>query len=232
MLNHKIREVVEMFRRELPPEQAALIEQGAGEISVLDIVEKALKIGDQVPDFTLSTYGGDVRTLNDYLGSGPLVLTFYRGVWCPYCNLQLKEYDEHLGAIKELGATLAAVTPEKPGAADLLAASDAPDGVAEMAVREVGFDILHDTQNQLARKFGLVFKLPESHRRLLKEIGVDITALTGDDTFVFPDPATYVIAPNGVIRWAFVPNNYRKRAEVDDILIAIQAITSATQQEI
>jgi len=228
MLNQKIRETIAMFREVLPPEQAVLIEQGAGEISALAIVENALKIGDQVPDFALSTHGGDSKTLGDYLNAGPLVLTFYRGSWCPYCNLQLKEYNDNLSAIKEHGGTLVAITPEKPGAADLLAASGAPDEVVQMVVSDVGFDILHDAQNQLARKFGLVFELPESHRRLLNEISVNIEMLTGDNTFVFPDPATYVIAPDGEIRWAFVPNNYRKRAEVQDILDAIQTITSVT----
>jgi len=232
MLNQKIRATIAMFREGLPPEQSALIEQGAGEISALAIVENALNVGQEAPEFQLLTYGGSTKTLADYLSVGPLVLTFYRGVWCPYCNLQLKEYEDRLDEITGFGAQMVAISPEKPGAVDVLEASDAPSSVVEMAVREVGFDILHDAQNQIARKFGLVFKLPESHLRLLKEIGVDIEALTGDDTFVFPDPATYVITPDGVIRWAFIPNNYRKRAEISDIVGALRGLHSVNQSEI
>jgi peroxiredoxin len=96
-----------------------------------------------------------------------------------------------------------------------------------MAVGEVPFDVLHDPQSRIARELGLVFELPESHRRLLEMMSVDITALNGDDSFTFPDPATYVISPSGVITWAFVPNNYRRRAEVDQILAALGAVSAA-----
>ena len=229
MLNQKIRQTIQMFREGLPPDLAALIEQGAGEISAFDIVERALRTGDKIPDFTLKTQSGEEKRLLDYLADGPLVLTFYRGIWCPYCNLQLKEYDDRLKEIRSAGATLVAVTPEKPNAFDILAKSDAPRDVVDMAVKSVGFDVLHDANSSVAKAFGLVFELPESHRNLLAQLQVDIEALNGDSSFTFPDPATYVIDKSGKIAWAFVPNNYRKRAEVDDILGAVQALNSATQ---
>lgn len=227
MLNERIRQTIRLFRDNLPPELSALIEQGAGEISALDIVERARKPGDAAPDFTLKNQRGDARCLADYLGKGPLVLTFYRGVWCPYCNLQLKEYSDHLDEIRDAGATLAAITPEKPGASDIMAKSGAPQDVLDMTVKDVAFDVLHDAGNRTAAAFGLVFDLPESHRRLLQMINVDVEALNGDTSFTFPDPATYVIAPDGFIRWGFVPNNYRRRAEVTDIVQALKNIQAA-----
>lgn len=227
MLNQKIRATIKSFRDTLPPELSALIEQGAGEISALDIIERAKKPGDQTPDFALKNQQGKARRLKDYLEKGPLVITFYRGAWCPYCNLQLKEYDDHLAEIKAAGATLVAITPEKPGAPDILANSGVPQEVIDMAVKHVEFDVLHDEDNRIAKSFGLVFELPESHRQLLEQLNVDIEALNGDSTYTFPDPATYVVKPTGEIAWAFVPNNYRKRAEVEQILTAVREATAS-----
>ncbi len=109
---------------------------------------------------------------------------------------------------------------------DILASSGAPQEVIDMAVKQVEFDVLHDPGNRVAESYGVVFKLPESHRQLLEQLHVDIEALNGDASFTFPDPATYVIKSTGEIAWAFIPNNYRKRAEVGQILTAIQDNTS------
>jgi len=221
MLNQKIRSTIQSFRTQLPAELSALIEQGAGEISALDIIERSRKAGDKAPEFDLENQYGQRRRLTDYLQKGPLVITFYRGAWCPYCNLQLKEYDDRLEEFEAAGAQLVAITPEKPDALDILTSSSAPREVVDMAPKQVGFDVLHDPGCRVAEDYGLVFSLPESHRQLLNMLGVDVEALNGDSTFTFPDPATYVIDQTGKISWTFVPNNYRKRAEVDQILFAL-----------
>lgn len=227
MLNQKIREVIARFRASLPAHMSALIEQGAGEISALDIIERSLKAGDKAPDFALVNQSGEPRRLTDYLAHGPLVVTFYRGVWCPYCNLQLKEYTDHLEAIEAQGAKLVAITPEKPNALDILTEGGASKELLDMAIKEVPFDVLHDPENRVARSFGVVFELPQSHREILSMSKVNVTALNGDDSFTFPDPATYVIKPSGEIAWAFVPNNYRRRAEVQQIIDALRAVSEA-----
>lgn len=221
MLNQKIRATIAQFKQALPAELSALIEQGAGEISALDVIERARKVGDAAPAFALSNQRGEPKGLADYLTRGPLVLTFYRGVWCPYCNLQLKEYRDHLKDIEGAGATLVAITPEKPDAFEILVASGAHQDVVDMAIKDVPFDVLHDPGSRVAEAFGLVFELPKSHRQLLSMLNVDVTALNGDTSFTFPDPATYVIRRSGEIAWAFVPNNYRRRAEVAQILEAL-----------
>ena len=221
MLNQQIRETIQYFRDNIPAELSALIEQGAGEISALDIIERAKKAGDKMPDFALNNQHGDARSLAEYRASGPVVVTFYRGVWCPYCNLQLKAYADGYKAIQAAGATLVAITPERPGAVDILRNSGAPQNVIDLAVEQVPFDVLHDADSAVAASLGLIFELPESHRTLLSSLGVDLEALTGSSSYTFPDPATYVVKPSGEIAWAFVPNNYRKRAEVEQILDAV-----------
>lgn len=226
MLNQQIRETIKFFRENLPADLNALIEQGAGEISALDIVERAKKAGDHMPDFVLRNQHGNSRSLAEYLAKGPLVVTFYRGVWCPYCNLQLKAYADRYSDIQAAGATLVAITPERPEAVNILRDSGAPQDVIDMAVEKVPFDVLHDAGSTVAELLGLIFELPESHRTLLSSLGVDLEALTGSSTYTFPDPATYVVKPSGEIVWAFVPNNYRKRAEVDQILDAVVQVKS------
>ncbi len=228
MLNQKIRDTIAQFREALPADLSALIEQGAGEISALDVIERARQAGEPAPAFALLNQRGERKHLSDYLARGPLVVTFYRGVWCPYCNLQLKEYGDRLAEIEGAGATLVAITPEKPNALEILAGSGAPRDVIDMAVKDVPFDVLHDPDSRVSEAFGLVFDLPESHRRLLSMMKVDVMALKGDTSFTFPDPATYVIKPSGEIAWAFVPNNYRRRAEVAQIVEALRLASSAT----
>ena len=202
----------------------AKVEQGAGEISALDIVENAKAAGDTAPDFDLAKYGGGRGSLDGYLAKGPLVLTFYRGVWCPYCNLQLKEYDDRLSEITDLGATLVAVTPEKPNAYDILKEAGVQEEILAEAATNVGFDVLYDEGNTLARDLGIIFELPKTHQNVLTDIGIDIEVLTGNTTFGFADPATYVIGQDKKIVKAFVPNNYRKRCEVDMITAALKSI--------
>jgi len=224
MLNEQIRETIHMFRENLPTDMNTLIEQGAGEISAMDIIERALQRGDQVPAFELADHSGANKSLDAYLENGPVVLTFYRGSWCPYCNLQLKAYSDRIAEITNSGATLIAVSPEKPGALDTLVSDGVAKELTDMVTTDIKFDVLFDENNSLAEKFGLQFTLPESHQQLLEAFNVDVKRLNGTNTFTFPDPATYVIDTNGKISWAFIPNNYRKRAEVDDILAALNKL--------
>jgi peroxiredoxin len=228
MLNQKIRATIEQIRDSMPPDISALIEQGAGEISALDISERALRPGDVIPDFTLLNQKGQAKSAKDYLARGPLVVTFYRGAWCPYCNLQVKEYSDQLDRIEAAGGTLIALTPEKPDAFDTLSKACVAQDFLDMVPRDVPFDVLQDEGNTVAEAFGLVFDLPESHRRLLEQLNIDLEAVNGERSYTFPDPATYVIAPSGEITWAFVPNNYRKRAEVADIVEAIEQIAATS----
>lgn len=224
MLNEQIRKTIHMFRENLPAEMSTLIEQGAGEISAMDIIERALQRGDKVPAFELTDHNGDKKSLNTYLEQGPVVLTFYRGAWCPYCNLQLKAYSDRIDEITNTGATLIAVSPEKPGALDTLVSDGVAKELTDMVTTDIKFDVLFDENNSLAEQFGLQFTLPESHQQLLEAFNVDVERLNGTNTFVFPDPATYVIDTDGKVTWAFVPNNYRKRAEVDAILAALKTL--------
>lgn len=222
MLNTQICDTAQQLSGNLPSKIAALIKQGAKEISSMDIIKRyTLRKGSTAPSFKLTNQYGESKELDTYLKQGPVVLTFYSGVWCPYCNLQLKAYRDRLDEITGAGATLVAITPEKPGALSTLVVSGAAKELVDMVTTNIKFDVLYDKSSQLAKRFGLQFELADSHKQLLQSFNVDIERLTGTDSCIFPDPATYVIDTDGTVNWDFVPNSYRKQAEVDDILEAI-----------
>lgn len=225
-LTTDIQQLIQTFRTALPPELSALIETGAGEISALPIIENALKVGDKAPEFALRNYDGAERRLSDYLKSGPLVLTFYRGLWCPYCNLQLAAYNARYDEIRALGAALVAISSEGPDGAAAIHDSDLPQETKDTIMSAPAFDVLHDASTSVAKQFGVAFTLPEAHQKLLGMFKVDVEKANGDNTFAFADPATYIIGRDGTIVWAYVPNNYRKRAEVDAILAPLRLLAA------
>lgn len=223
-LNGEIQTLIQTFRSVFPPDLNMLVELGAGEISALPIIENALKAGDKAPDFTLKNYDGAARSLAGYLAAGPLVLTFYRGLWCPYCNLQLAAYNARYDEIKALGANLVAISSEGPDGAAAIEGSNLPQETKDTIVSAPAFDVLHDASTGVAKKFGVAFTLPESHRKILEMFKIDVEKANGDNTYAFADPATYIIGQDGMIAWAYIPNNYRKRAEPEAILAALRLL--------
>lgn len=224
-LNDQIQDLIKTFRTAFPQELNALVEQGAGEISAMPIVERALKAGDRAPNFTLKNYSGELRSLSGYLKSGPLVLTFYRGLWCPYCNLQLAAYNKGLDAIRALGADLVAISSEGADGAAAIKDSDLPQETKDTIISAPDFDVLHDASTTVAKNFGVAFVLPETHQQLLHAFKVNVERANGDNTYAFADPATYIIGQDGVVAWAYIPNNYRKRAEVSEILKQLKRLS-------
>jgi peroxiredoxin len=144
---------------------------------------------------------------------GPLVLTFYRGGWCPYCNVALKAFADLHAEFAALGASVVAITPELPEKAE-----------ATSGKTEIPFPIAIDAGNAFARSLGLVFSLPVDLRPLFRQIGIDLEQWNGDDTHELPIPATYLIDRAGVIRWAFVEADFTKRADPTDVLAALRTI--------
>lgn len=206
-----LREQIDAYDAEkatrVPAEILETMAQATRDLETAGIVDRSLKTGDRVPDFTLPNHHGEPRQLYALLQQSPVVLNFYRGGWCPYCNLELHALQAALDGIRAAGAELVAVSPERP------------DRTSDTQARHaLNFDVLSDDGNQVARSFGLDFELPQTLRPIYERLGIDIPAYNGDDSFVLPVPATYVIDSDRCVRHHFVNVDYTRRLEPDALL--------------
>lgn len=208
---------LELLRNEtmsqLSGDVAQLMQEKANELARSGVAERSLQVGNAAPDFVLPNAHGRAVHLHGLLERGPVVVSFYRGDWCPYCNLELRALERALPEFQRRGAQLAAVSPQTP---------DNSLSTAEKAA--LSFEVLSDVGNRAARQFGIVFTLPEELRTVYERFGIDIPAHNCDRTFELPIPATYVIAADGLIRYAHVNSDYTSRAEPADILAALERL--------
>jgi peroxiredoxin len=171
-----------------------------------------LNKGDKAPDFSLSNATGDTIKLSDLLENGKVVLTFYRGTWCPYCNLQLNQFQQALSEIKDAGAQLIAISPQTP---------DESLNIKEK--NELQFEVLSDNGNIVARQYTTVFKNGDEPIKTMTALGFDFDAHYSDDSREIPVPAVFIIEQNGSISFASTEGgDYRNRVEVLTIIDALQ----------
>jgi len=162
----------------------------------------AINVGQPFPDFSLSDATGKQVSMKELLSIGPLLISFYRGEWCPYCNLALKALQDSLPAIKAKGVMLVAISPELPN-----------QSLTMQEKNKLQFPVLSDVGNSLARKLGILFQQPDTILPIMKAYGVDLQARNGDDSYVVPFPASYLIDSRGMIRYAFLDPDYTHRLE-------------------
>lgn len=197
----------------LPTKKRKIMEAAAEKLRRSQIAKKAPKLGETLKDFSLPNSKGKSISLRELRAKGPVIVTFYRGSWCPYCNVQLNSYQAHLGAFSKRGAKLVAITPEIP---DLTAETTSS--------RELGFDILTDKDNRVAKQLGLVFGVTPALKKLYQEFGIDLEKSQGNSEWELPVPATFVINRNGKIIYAFVDTDYKKRADPEAIVSALDKL--------
>src|SRR5689334_5878167 len=173
----------------------------------------ALKVGDTAPDFALTNAEGHIMALADLLAKGPVVLSFYRGKWCPYCVTELEALREASSDITALGASLVAVTAEDCGGA-----------LAAKRKHSLEFEILCDFENGLALAFGLVFRVPDAIRHHYQEANVNFPLIYGNESWFLPIPATYVIGQDGTVRHAYVNPDFRERLDPAIILDVLKSL--------
>ncbi|MGH1439036.1 MAG: peroxiredoxin-like family protein [Cellvibrionaceae bacterium] len=215
-LSEQIEEYKAGFRSKVPETIQATMAKATQSLAASDIAQKAPNTGDKLPTFKLTDQHGKNQTLEQLLSDGPLVITFYRGGWCPYCNLELRAYQDVLGEIKDTGANLIAITPELPD-----------NSLSTVEKNELGFTVLSDVDSKYARSIDLVFTLPEELRPIYESFGIHIEAHNGSGQFDLPLAATYVVAQDGTIINAFVDADYTKRQEPNVAVEALKAHTVA-----
>ncbi len=203
------------FAKGMPPEVLSGYEKSVADIAATGVLDHAMKVGDHAPDFELPDARGGTMSLKALLAKGPVVLTWYRGGWCPFCNIQLQEYQASLEEMEGAGGQLVAISPQTPEYSLSTAEKD-----------ELKFAVVSDAGNKVAKQYGLAYKAPPSAAEMLEK-GVGLAKWNGDSSLELPISATYVVAPDGTIAWAFVDTDYRNRAEPADIIAALRALQSS-----
>lgn len=178
-----------------------------------DYVSKPLlQVGDLAPDFELPNAIGEMIKLSDRLQHGSVILTFYRGGWCPYCNLELRAYQQILPQIQTAGASLIAISPQTPD-----------ESLSTAEKNQLGFDVLSDRGCTVAQAYKIAFELPDELKALYTQFNHALPDVNGTSDWQLPIPATFAIAPNRQILLAYIDGDYRNRLEPDEALSAITA---------
>jgi peroxiredoxin len=198
------------FQR-VPAERQAIMERHIAGLRNGAIAKTALKVGDRAPAIALENAKGAIVDVATLLKKGPVIVTFYRGGWCPYCNLELKAYQEILPQIAAAGASLVAISPEKPD-----------DTVSTAEKNALAFEVLSDVGQKVGRAFGLVYEFTDELKSAYHGFNLDIPARNGTPgEWALPVSATYVIGHDGSIAYAYTDADYRDRADPRDVLAVV-----------
>lgn len=198
------------------PQRQATIEAATAQLRDSGIERTALRPGDTAPQLSLPDARGVSVRLADLWAQGPVVIVFYRGGWCPYCNLGLRAWQQALAQLDGVGARLVAISPQTPDNSLTTAEKNA-----------LAFPVLSDSALEAARGFGVVFDMPADLVALYREAGHDLAATNGNGQWALPVPATYVVGTDGRIVYAHVDADYRHRAEPADVLALLRASEAA-----
>ncbi|MBK1830006.1 AhpC/TSA family protein [Verrucomicrobiaceae bacterium R5-34] len=205
------------FEKKASEEKITEYNKGIKAVQDSGLMEKALKKGDTAPDFTLKNAVGKEVTLSNLLKDGPVVMTWYRGSWCPYCNIALQSYQKNLPKFAEAGAQFIALTPELPD-----------NSLPTKKKFSLEFEVLTDLNNQVAEKFNIVFKMTPWVKDAMESFA-GLNKYNGEeyDSATLPLSATYIITPDRKIAYAFLDAEYRNRATPEMILKELAKLKKA-----
>jgi len=205
----------ESMAAQAPAELLDGFARAARRLDQIDFATRGPRIGELAPDFVLTDQVGEEVQLAAILRAGPVVLIFYRGEWCPYCNLQLRSFQAHLEAFAAHGAQLVAISPQMP------------DHSLSMAEKnELGFRVLSDVGAAVIAHYGLRYEVDSETRALLATVGNDLASYNGEAGWVLPAVATFVIAPGGDVRYANVRGDWSERAEPTEVLAVLERMAN------
>ncbi|MGC2169506.1 MAG: peroxiredoxin-like family protein [Acidimicrobiales bacterium] len=204
---------LDLITTSIPDVIAKRIDEGVADIASSGVAP-GLAVGDEAPDFTLANAVGESVTLSELLASGPVVLTFYRGEWCPFCNIQLRHLEHALPDFQKYGATLVAVSPQSP------------DHALSLTEKyELEFPVLSDVDQAVADAYRVKFTLVGDLEDLQVNVfGNDPRSQNADATRSLPVPSTFVIDRQGVVRAAFVNADWRVRVDPQDVTAVLESL--------
>jgi len=213
-LQEQLKAKYEEIKKNAPNEVAIFDADTESFISSGD-APQGLQVGDQLASFELPNQLGQTISLDELQGDSNIVISFYRGGWCPYCNIELCVLQQALPEFKSHGARLIAISPQLPD-----------ESMSTAEKNELSFPVLSDAGNKVAKEFGLVFTLSEQLRPLYESFNIDLPATNGDKSFELPIPATFIIDSDGVVKGAFVNADYKQRMNLSDIINVLKEIKS------
>lgn len=208
----EIKKYQEAFKEKVPEDIQKVMLDATEELKRLSLSKDALKVSDKAINFELPNAVNKPVSLKEALKNNEfVVINFYRGQWCPYCNLELKALQTINDELVKLNAKIIAISPQTPDSS-----------LSTKEKNELAFEVLSDKENKVAKEYGLVFSLAEELRPIYKSFGIDIEGSNKEDSYELPMPATYIINKNQEIIYSFIDEDYTKRSEPQTILDIIQ----------
>ncbi len=191
----------------LRPETIAVHDRAAEELQASGLASRILPVGATAPSFELPDRNGRLVRSADLLAQGRLVVSFFRGRWCPYCIAELEAWQAALPRIREAGASLVAISPQTVRQTDFL-----------VDQHQLTFPLLSDAGNAVARSFGLVYEVPAYLREVYQRSFINLPLANGDQSWTLPLPATYVLECDGTVLYAFADADHTRRADPESLL--------------
>lgn len=206
-LNDQLDSLTAKLRAMVPAERLGVIDRAAEELAQSGLADHALKAGDPAPVFELPDGDGMLWRSQDLLRGGPVVIVFYRGRWCAYCNAQLSALQEIHPKLADAGASLVVISPQTQ-----------KHSYMTRDMHKLRFPVLSDQGNQVARNFGLVYRLSPEMQEMYESIMTKLPGYNGDQSWELPLAATYIVQSDGKISWSKIDADWRKRPEPEAIL--------------
>lgn len=188
----------------IPEEVLAEMEKATDNLRSYNFREKTLQVGDFFPEATLLNAKAEETSFIKALDGKPAIISFYRGSWCPYCNIELAYYNELLGEDENKAVRMFAISPERP---DL-----------ETETKELNFTVFSDVDNKLAKELNLVFGLPEKIQAIYEKFGIDLDASQGNTEKELPVPATFIVDGEGKVTYVDLDEDYTTRPDAEDVI--------------
>jgi peroxiredoxin len=201
----------ELIAKYVPPETQAIHARAVAQLKEKHFAANILPVGAKAPRFDLPDHDGRIVRSSDLVAKGKLVLCFIRGRWCPFCVGQMEAMNLVLPQIEQAGATLVAVSPQTVKQAFFMHDQ-----------HKLRFPLLSDADNQVARKFGLTYRVPDAQEAVYRKAFVNLPFTNGDDSWELPIPATYIVDREGTIGYASANEDYTQRPEPDDLVRALR----------
>ncbi len=211
-LQQQLDNLTAEFADKIPEAAKAAMKQANQALINSGILEKAIKVGDKLPEFLLKNQNGDDISSAELLNQGPLVISFFRGIWCPYCNLEIKALENYAKQFLAEGAKIVVISPQ---------AQESNQRTVEQ--NNLSFDVLMDAGNNYADKLNISFTLAKEIKAIYSGFGIDLAAHNGDNSWTLPMPTRLVVSSDGSIVAADVNPDYTQRPDPSETLVAVKA---------